>query len=125
MLLRTLNAVGVTPRKVTLVGMSVSFLGRVVMTTTSQEASGLPSAPRATRGSTAIRLALPMSIHEVSSDIEPRWVTMALLSEPVELSAMLKPRAMDRMVTNAATTRAMPKIASSVTFQRERRLRTL
>ena len=95
------------------------------MTTTSQEASGLPSAPRATRGSTEMRLACPMSIHEVSSDMEPRWVTMALLSEPVELRAMLKPRAMDRMVTKAATTRAMPKMASSVTFQRERRLRTL
>ncbi len=85
MLLRTLKAVGVTPRKVMLMGMLVPFLGRVVMTTTSQEASGLPSAPRATRGSTAMRLAWPMSIHEVSSDMEPRWVTMALLSEPVEL----------------------------------------
>ena len=29
-----------------------------------------------------------MSIHEVSSDMEPRWVTMALLSEPVELNAL-------------------------------------
>ena len=125
MLLRTLKAVGVTPRNVMLVGIFVPFLGRVVMTTTSHEARGLPSAPRATRGSTAIRLALPMSIHEVSSDIEPRWVTMALLSEPVELKAILKPRAMDRIVTNAATTKAIPKMASRVTFQRERRLRTL
>ena len=66
-----------------------------------------------------------MSIHEVSSDMEPRWVTIALLSDPVELKAMLNPRAMDRMVTNAATTKAMPKMASKVTFQRERRLRTL
>ncbi len=57
--------------------------------------------------------------------MEPRCVTMALLSEPVELKAMLKPRAMDRMVTKAATTSAIPKIASRVTFQRERRLRTL
>ncbi len=57
--------------------------------------------------------------------MEPRWVTMALRSDPVELKAMLNPRAIDRMVTNAATTSAMPKMASSVTFQRERRLRTL
>src|SRR5208283_2473225 len=125
MLLRTLKALGDTPRKVTLAGKPVPFLGRVVMTTTSQEARDFPSAPRATRGSTEMRLALPMSIHEVSSDIEPRCVTMALLSEPVELKATLKPRAMDRMVTNAATTRAIPKMASSVTFQRARRLRTL
>ena len=123
--LRTLKALGVTPRKVMLVGRPLSFAGRAVITTTSHEASGLPSGPSATRGSTATRFALLMFIHELSSDMEPRWVTMALLSEPVELNAILNPRTMDRMVTNAATTSAIPKMASSVTFHRERRLRTL
>src|ERR1700743_2229536 len=50
---------------------------------------------------------------------------MALLSEPVELRAIWKPADIEAITTTAATTRAMPKMASSVTFQRARRLRRL
>ena len=66
-----------------------------------------------------------MVIHEVSSDMEPRWVTMPFSGEPVERSAMRKPFSIASSVTKTATTSPMPKMASSVTFQRWRRLRTL
>ena len=58
------------------------------MMTISHEASGVPCASRAMRGSLRMVCTLPMLIHEVSSDSEPRCTTMALLSEPVELSAI-------------------------------------
>jgi len=51
--LRTSKALGVTPRTLMLVG-SPFFLGFMVTTTSSGEASGWPSAPRATSSRTAI-----------------------------------------------------------------------
>ena len=66
-----------------------------------------------------------MFTHEVSSDVEPRWVTMALSGDPVERRAMRKPFSIANRVTKTATTSPMPTTASSVTFQRWRRLRTL
>ncbi len=86
---------------------------------------GLPSALRATRGSTITTFASPMFIHDVSSDMDPRWVMMPFCGEPVERSAVRKPVSIESSVTKTATTRPMPKIASSVTFQRWRRLRML
>ena len=122
---RTLKASGVTPRSVMLVGWLSVFLGLLAITTISHDASGVPLLSRAMRGSVMMVCALPMLIHDVSSDSEPRWVTMALLSEPVERSAAWKPADIDAITTTAATTSAMPKIASSVTFQRWPRLRML
>ncbi len=69
--------------------------------------------------------ASPMLIHEVSSDMEPRCVTMPFSGEPVERSAMRKPVSIASSATKTATTSPMPKMASSVTFQRWRRLRRL
>ena len=53
---RTSKPRGVTPRMVTLVGVPSASLGSASTITSSGEASGWPSAPRATRESTAIRL---------------------------------------------------------------------
>src|SRR6516162_162681 len=95
------------------------------MITISHEASGAPLLSRAIRGSVMMVWATPMSIHDVSSDSEPRWVTMALLFVPGARSAAWNPAAIEAITTTAATTSAMPKMARSVTFHRCRRLRTL
>jgi hypothetical protein len=50
---------------------------------------------------------------------------MALSTRPVDRSAIRKPVLMESRATNTATTRAIPKTASRVTFQRTTRLRML
>ena len=50
---------------------------------------------------------------------------IALSVRPVERRAAAKPSDIDMSTANTATTRAMPPIASSVTCQRTRTLRTL
>src|ERR1017187_10016759 len=114
--LRTLKAIGDTPRNVTLAGCPSVRLGRVVRMTTSHDASGPPALSRATRGSTMTTLASSIRIHDVNSDIDPRCVTMPFNGDPVDRSEMRKPASIDNRATNTA---------SSVTFQRCPKLRTL
>ena len=49
-----------------------------------------------------------MATHEVSSEVEPRWVTMAFSGDPVERNAMRKPFSIASRVTKTATTSPMP-----------------
>ncbi len=91
----------------------------------SGDAIGRPCGSRFTRESTMIMLALSRLMPELSSEPEPRCVTMALSAEPVAASALLKPLAMAVSAISTPTTREMPASASSVTFQRTMTLRTL
>ncbi len=122
---RTSKASGVTPRKVTLAGWPSVARGRPITTTSSQEASGWPSGPRATRSSTAIMLRSARGTEEVSSEPDPRCTTIALSGRPVDLRAARKPSDIDISTVKTATTSAMPDTASRVTCQRTRTLRTL
>ncbi len=122
---RTSKARARTPRTLTLTSAPSALRFKPATTRISGEARGWPSAPRATRGSTAIRLAFARLMPEVSSDCEPFWTTMALSARPVARSARRKPLDIDIRNTNTVTTSATPPTASSVTCQRERRLRTL
>ena len=109
----------------TFVGWPSVARGRPITITRSQEASGWPSASRATRSSTRIVLRCSSGTPEVSSEPEPRWTMIALSVRPVERSAVWKPSDIAISTANTATTSAMPTIASSVTCQRTRTLRTL
>ena len=72
-----------------------------------------------------IMLALSREKPELSSDPDPRCVTIALSAVPVAFSALRKPLAIAVSAISTATTSEMPASASSVTFQRTRTLRTL
>ena len=122
---RTANAIGETPRIVTLVGCPSLRRGLLLTTTISGEASGRPSAPRATRESTTIRLRWSSGTHEVSSLADPRCTTIAFCGMPVERRARRTPATIASSTTSTATTRLMPRTARNVTCQRSRRLRRL
>ena len=122
---RTSKLWGGTARSVTLVGCPSLSLGSAITTTHSQDASGLPSAARATRSSTTIMLRWSSDTPEVSSEAEPRWTMIALSGGRSTRSASAKPSDIESSTVNTATTSAMPPIASSVTCQRTRTLRTL
>ena len=77
---RTLNAIGETPRTVTLTSVPSPRLGSAATTFISGDAIGVPCSSRLTRESTMMMLALSREKPELSSDPEPRCVTMALSS---------------------------------------------
>ena len=91
----------------------------------SGDAIGRPWPSRATRSSTMIMAALSRLNPEVSSEVVPRWMTMALSVSPVDRSAARKPFDIATSTSITATTSAMPPTASSVTFQRTMRFLTL
>ena len=122
---RTSNALGVTPRIVTLVWRPSLRRGMAPTTTISGEAIGRPSAPTATRESTTILLRWSSGTQDVSSEAEPRCTTIAFSATPVERSASVKPVRMAISATNTVTTRPIPITASRLTFQRLRTFRTL
>ena len=72
-----------------------------------------------------IMLTLLRLMPELSSEPDPRWVTIAFSDEPVTASARLKPLAMAVRAMSTATTSEMPPSASRVTFHRTMTLRTL
>ena len=72
--------------------MSAPSLRRMLATTTSSgENSARPFASFMTRGSSLSTCALSRVMFELSSEFEPRCVTMALIGEPVALSAARNP----------------------------------
>ena len=82
----------------------------------ARPAAALRVARDADRRSTSM-LALSRLKPEVSSELEPRCITMALSGEPVALSATRKPFAIAARTSSTAMTSAMPPTASSVTFR--------
>ena len=72
-----------------------------------------------------MRRAAASGIPEVSSDCEPFCTTSALSVRPVARNAIRKPFDIESSTMKTVTTSAIPKIASSVTCQRTRRLRML
>ncbi len=83
---RTWKAIGETPRTVTLTSPPL-LRGRVATTRISGDARGRPCESRATRESTMMVLALSRDMPDISSAVEPRWVTIAFCGEPVARSA--------------------------------------
>ena len=61
----------------------------------------------------------------MSSDADPRWTIIALSALPVVRSAIANPSDIDISTVKTATTSAIPEMASRVTCQRLRTLRTL
>src|SRR5262245_10913783 len=122
---RTSNADGSTPRSATFVKLPSAARRRFATITISREASGAPSAVRATRESTSTRWAASRGMPDVSSEVAPFWTTIALSARPVDRSAVRNPAAIAESTTKTETTSAMPKIASRFMRQRTPRLRTL
>jgi hypothetical protein len=71
-----------------------------------------------TRGSSLSTCALSRVMLELSSEYEPRCVTMALSGEPVALSATRNPFAIAMRTISTAMTSAIPPTASSVSLRR-------
>ena len=124
-LLRTANAISVTPRTTTFTLSPSWRRGMLLTTMISGEASTRPCASRAIRWSTMIRFADSRLQASFSSDCAPRCTTMTFSGEPVVRSAMRKPFEIATSTSITATTSAMPPMASSVTCQRTIRLRML
>ena len=122
---RTANAIGETPRTVTLTSVPSPRFGRAATTFISGDAIGRPCASRLTRESTMMMLALSREKPELSSDPDPRCVTIAFSMVPVDFSALRKPLAIAVSAISTATTSEIPPSANSVTFQRTSTLRTL
>ena len=122
---RTSKAAGMTARNVTFVGPPWLTLGKLITTTQSHAAMGVPSARLAMRSSATIMLRTSMPTPEVSSEADPRCTMIALSSRPVERSAAWKPADIESRMAKTATTSEIPEIASSVTCQRTRTFRML
>jgi hypothetical protein len=107
---RTSKLEALTPRSGTLASVPVDRLGKLMMTKSSDDASG-PVVLRASPGASAIR--------RVSSRVRPLFIslsaplrsTMATSFDPLEVSARLKPSAIASTPTSTSTTPAMPTAA--------------
>ncbi len=121
---RTLNAICETPRTVELTSLP-SLRRRFATATSSGEASARLFSSRATRASSVKARTPSRPIADVSSEFEPRCVTMAFAVDPVALSATRKPFAMEMSTMSTAITSAMAPTASAVILRRTYRLRML
>src|SRR5215469_8832479 len=119
---RSLRAAGVTPRTPRFVSWPSLLLGRATTSTSSGEASGVPSEPCSTRGSSATQSPAASLKDDPSSDNAPFCRTIALPALPLALSARRNPLAIDSNAMNTATTSAIPVTARRVDFQRTPRL---
>ena len=122
---RTSNARGPTPRTGTFAGWLSDWRGSAMMTTSSGEVSGRPPASRATCGrlSTIGRSARRTAL--TVSAVAPLRRTIALPGEPLATSVARKPCAMASVITNTATTMAIPPAVIAAVLLRtiiERRL---
>jgi len=96
-----------------------------MMTYTSGDTSGRPSAPAATCGSAAMMLDTSRPRPLESSESAPLRSTRTFRLDPVLASAALKPLASASMPMNTATTRPTPSAVSAVETGRCTTLRTL
>src|SRR5262245_55006662 len=108
MLSRTSKAFGPTPRSGTFAGLLSVLRGSEMMTTSSGESSACPSARRATCGIASSSGISCFSTALTFSDVAPFRITIAFCGDPLATSVELKPCAIDSVITNTATTIAMP-----------------
>ncbi len=78
------------------------------MTTSSGDSRARPSAPRATCGIASSSGTCDFSTALTFSEVADFRITMAFCGEPLETSVELKPCAIASVITNTATTIAMP-----------------
>src|SRR5580692_676597 len=121
---RSLNEAGVTPRIPILVN-SPSGLGSATTATSSGDTRGVPSPPRAIRGSFATQSPAALLNEDPSSDIAPFSSTMAFSGLPLARRARRNPLAIESNPTKTATTNPIPVMASKLDFQRTTTLRRL
>src|SRR5262245_19375273 len=119
------NAASSTPRTVTLLMPSDPILGRFMMTTTSLELMGRPSADRATCGMLVTIPAASRSMMLMISLAAAVHTTVTLSSEPVDFSVCCTPLAIIRTAVKTNTTRAMPRTKYTVVRRRDEELRKI